>query len=100
MYPDAPRKFSPPPLTFPRRAPAASTANIAAQTLGSLFTLALVVLLHLLEPGKLFAQQTPPSDQGWSQNDQYNGQYSLPQQPDDEQQPDVQPSYTDSSPTQ
>ena len=98
MYPDAPRGFFPPPLTSPRCAPAASTAKIAAQPLRSLLTLALLVLLHLLEPGKLFAQQTPPSGQGWSQNDQYNGQYPLPQQPDYEQQPDVQPSYTDSSP--
>ena len=38
--------------------------------------LAVVVLLVLLEPGKLLAQQTQPGDQGWSQNDQSNGQYA------------------------
>ena len=41
--------------------------------------LAVAVLLLLLEPGELFAQQTPPGDQGWSQNDPIR-QYSPNQQ--------------------
>jgi hypothetical protein len=61
---------------------------------------AVVVLLLLLGPGKLFAQQTPPSDQGWPQNDRYNGQYApnqqSGQQSDYGQQPDAQTSYPDS----
>ncbi len=62
--------------------------------------LSVVVLLVLLEPGKLFAQQTQPGDQGWSQNDQSNGQYTPNDrsdlQPDYGQQPDTQRSYPDS----
>src|SRR5208337_2367076 len=80
MYRYAPRaaRFSRLPLNSPRCAAAArSTAKNAARQLRGLLALAVVVLLNLLlEPGKLFAQQTPPGDQGWSQNDQYNGQYA------------------------
>jgi len=43
--------------------------------------LAVAVLLLLLEPGKIFAQQTPPGDQGLSQNDSYTGQYAQGQRP-------------------
>jgi hypothetical protein len=35
-----------------------------------------VVVLFPLEPGKVFAQQTPPGDPGWTQNDPYNRQYA------------------------
>lgn len=80
MYRYAPRaaRFSRLPLNSPRCAAAArSAAKNAARQLRGLLALAVVVLLNfLLEPGKLFAQQTPPGDQGWSQNDQYNGQYA------------------------
>ena len=53
--------------------------------------------------GKLLAQQTQPGDQGWSQNDQSNGQYAPNQQsepPSDYgQQSDTQRSYPDSGQT-
>ena len=47
--------------------------------------------------GTLFAQQAESSDQGWSQNDSYNGQYA-PDPPSnyDQQQPEGQQSYPDS----
>jgi hypothetical protein len=66
-----------------------------------LLALAVVVLLLLLETGKIFAQQTPPGDQDWSQNDRYSGQYAPNQQSEQHsgyggQQPDSQPSYPDS----
>jgi len=74
--PPAPR-FS----RLPRCASVApSTVRSAARQLRGVFALAVVVLLLLLEPGKLFAQQTPPGDQGWSQNDPSTGQYSPNQQ--------------------
>jgi len=60
-----------------------STATNAARQLRGLLALA-VVLLLLLEPGKLLGQQRWPGDQGWSQNDRYG------------QQPDAQRSYPDS----
>ena len=100
MYRDAPRpaRFSPPPLTSSHYAAAA--AKIAAPQLGCLPALAVMVLLFLLEPGKLVAQQTHPADQGWSQNDQYNEKYApnqqSQQQSDNGQQPDARPSYWDS----
>ena len=56
----------------------------------------MVVLLILLEPGKLFAQQTEPGNQGWSQNDQSNGQYAPETQSDYGQQSDPQRSFLDS----
>jgi len=56
---------------------------------------AVVFLLLLLEPGKLFAQQTPRGDEGWSQNDQYNGQYA-PNQQSDYGQLDAQRPYSNS----
>ena len=104
MYRYAPRaaRFSRLPLNSPRCAAAArSAAKNAARQLRGLLALAVVVLLNfLLEPGKLFAQQTPPGDQGWSQNDQYNGQYAANQQSDQQsdygQQPDAQRPYPDS----
>ncbi len=103
MYRDAPRPatFSPPPLNSSDcAAAAASTAKSAARQLGGLLALAMGVLLLLTEPGQLFAQQTPLADQGWSQNDQYNGQYEPNQQShprsDDGQQSDAQRSFSDS----
>ena len=92
-------RFSRPLLTSPHcAAAAASTAKNAARQLGSLLALAVSVLLLLPEPGKLLAQQTPPADQGWSQNDQYNGQYAPNQQPQSDygQQSDAQRSLPDS----
>jgi hypothetical protein len=64
-----------------------------------LLALAVAVLLLLLEPGKLFAQQTPPGYQGWPQNDRYNGQYAPNQQSDYGQLPYAQQSYPDSTQT-
>jgi hypothetical protein len=68
--------------------------------LPGLLVLAGVALLLLLGPGKLFAEQTPPGDQGWAQNDRYNGQYApnqqSGQQSDYGQQLGAQPSYPDS----
>jgi hypothetical protein len=65
-----------------------------------LLVLSVVVLLVLLEPGKLFAQQTQPGDQGWSQNDQSNGQYAPNQQSEPQsdygQRSDAQRSFPDS----
>src|SRR5271169_5626502 len=59
---------------------ATSTVKSVAQRFTGLLVPAVVLLLCLvLEPGKLFAQQTQPGDQGWSQND-----------------PDVQRPYSDS----
>jgi hypothetical protein len=59
-----------------------------------------VVVLLLPLPGKLFAQQTSPGDQGWVQNDRHNGPYApnrqSEQQSDYGQQPDAQSSYPDS----
>lgn len=103
MHRYAPRAatFSRLPLRPPcRAAAAASTAKNAARQLEGLLVLSVVALLVLLEPGKLFAQQTQPGDQGWSQNDQSNGQYKPNDrsdlQPDYGQQPDTQRSYPDS----
>ncbi len=89
------------PLNSPRCAVAAtSTAKNAARQLRGLLALALVVLLLLLEPGRLFAQQAWPSEQGWSRNDRYNGQYAPIQQSEQQsdygQQPDALQSYPDS----
>jgi len=76
-------RFSHLPLNSPRCAAAAkSTAKNAARQLLGLLALAVAVLLLPLGPGRLFAQQTPPIDQGWSQNDRYNGQYTPNQQSD------------------
>ena len=68
-------------LSSPRRdAAGTSPAKNAAQLRGML-ALALVVLLLPLEPGRLFAQQTSPGNQGWSQYEQYNnGRYAPNQQ--------------------
>ena len=99
MYGDAPRSgnSSTPPRTTPHRAAdATSSTEMAGSQFGGLLALPLVVLLFLLGPGKLVAQQTPPSNQGWSQDDDYNGQYAPNQQPDYGQQDDVRPSYPDS----
>jgi hypothetical protein len=61
--------------------------------------LAVVVVLLLLEPGKLFAQQIPPGDQARSHNDLYIGQYA-PSQSEQQsypgQQSDAQRPYSDS----
>jgi hypothetical protein len=103
MHRYAPRaaRFSRPLLTSPYcAAAAASTAKNAARQLRGLLALAVGVLLLLPEPGKLLAQQTPPADQGWSQNDQYNGQYAPNQQSQPQsdygQQSDAQRSFPDS----
>jgi hypothetical protein len=78
---------------------ATSTLKNTAQFSGSL-VLAAVVLLFLMEPGNLFAQQSAPGDSGWSQNNQDTGQYApneqSQQQSDYGQQPDAQQSYPDS----
>jgi hypothetical protein len=75
-----------------------STAKYAAWQLPGLLAMAAVVLL--LEPGTLFGQQTWPSNQGWSQNDRYNGQYAPNQQSEQQSeyggQPESQPYYPDS----
>jgi uncharacterized protein DUF3300 len=52
----------------------------AAWQFCSLLAPTVFVLLLMLEPGKLLAQQTPPSDQGWSQNNQYDQGYAPNQQ--------------------
>src|SRR5271169_6542451 len=93
-------RFSRLPLNSPRCAAVAtrSTKSPAWQLRG-LFMLAVVVLLLLLEPGKLFAQQIPPGDQARSQNDLYMGQYApnrLEQQSYPGQQSDAQRPYSDS----
>jgi hypothetical protein len=68
-----------------------------------LLVLSVIALLVLMKPGKLFAQQTQSGDQGWSQNDQSDGQYAPNEQPelqsDDGQQPDAQRRYQESGPT-
>jgi uncharacterized protein DUF3300 len=86
-----------------RAAAAASIAKKAERQLGCLLVLSVIVLLFLMETGKLFAQQTQSGDQGWSQNDQLNGQYEPNEQSelqsDYEQQPDAQRRYPDSGQT-
>ena len=81
-------------------ADAMSAATNAARQLRGLLALAVVVLLLLLKPGKLFAQPTLLGDQGWSQNEQYDRQYAPNQQSDQQsdygQQPDAQRPYRDS----
>jgi hypothetical protein len=94
-------RFSRPLLTSPHcAAAAASTRKIATRQFRNSLALTVGVLLFLPEPGKLLAQEMPPADQGWSQNDQYNGQYapSRQSQPqlDDGQQPDAQGASPDS----
>lgn len=83
-------------LDSPRCAAAASTAKNAVWKPRGLLALALVVLLLVLEPGKVLAQQTSSGDQGWPQNNRYNGQYAPNQQSEYGQQPNAQPSYSDS----
>ena len=102
MYPYGPRaaRVSRLPHDSPRcAATAASTQKNSARFSGAL-VLAAVVLLFLMEPGSLFAQQTAPGDQGWSQNNQETGQYApneqSQQQSDYGQQPDAQQPYPDS----
>jgi|CZKD01.1.fsa_nt_gi hypothetical protein len=102
MYPYAPRaaRFSRLPHDSPCCvATATSAPQNTAQFSGSL-VLAAVVLLFLMEPGNLFAQQTASGDQGWSQNNQDTGQYApneqSQQQSDYGQQPDAQRPYPDS----
>jgi hypothetical protein len=84
-------------------ATATSTLKTAARQSGGSFVLAAVVLLFLMEPGKLFAQQTAPGDPGWSQNNRDIGQYEQngqsELQSDDGQQPDAQGRYSDSGQT-
>ncbi len=81
-------------------AAATSTAKNAERKPRGLLALALVVLLLVLEPGKVLAQQMSSGDQGWPQNDRYNGQYAPNQQseqPSDYgQQPNTQQSYPNS----
>ncbi len=70
MHRHAPRaaRFSRPLLTSSHCAVAApSTAKNAARELRGLLALAVGVLLLLLEPGKLLAQQTPDSGQAYPQ---------------------------------
>jgi hypothetical protein len=101
MHRYAPRaaRFCPPLLNSPH-SPAASIAKNAGRKLRGLLALAVGVLLLLPEPGKLFAQQTPPTDRGWSENDQYNGQYMTNQQSQPQsdygQQSDAERSFPDS----
>jgi hypothetical protein len=80
-------------------ATATSAPKNTAQFSGSLL-LAAVGLLFLIETGSLFAQQTAPGDQGWSQNNQDTRQYApseqSEQQSDYGQQPDAQRPYPDS----
>jgi len=75
-----------------------STAKYAAWQHPGLLAVAVVVLL--LEPGTLFGQQTWPGNQGWSQNNRYDGQYPPNQQSEQQPyyggQPESQPYYPDS----
>jgi hypothetical protein len=66
-------------LISPCIAASTLTTKNAPGQLKSLLAPVAVVLL-LLAPGKLFAQQTPSSGLGWSQNDPYNEQYAPSQQ--------------------
>jgi hypothetical protein len=68
--------------------------NVAWQFSGSL--LKTVTMLFLIGAGNLLAQQTPPGDQTWPQNNPSPVQYADPQT---EQQPDTQPPYPDSDQT-
>ncbi len=70
------------------------SARNAARQLQSLLVVA--VLLFLLAPGRLFAQQTPTGDQGWPQNDPYKGQYAPNSQSDYGQQSYAQQAYRES----
>lgn len=106
MHRYAPRAaaFSHLPFSPPCRAAATgSSAKNAVCQLGRLLVLSVVVLLVLLEPGTLFAQQTQPGNQGWSQSDQSNGQYAPNQQSeaqsDYEQPSDAQRFFRDSGQT-
>jgi hypothetical protein len=103
MYRYSPRAvwFSRLPLNSSGCAAAAtSNAKNATRQLRGLLALAVVVLFPLLEPGKLFAQQTPAGDPRWAQNDQYNGPYAPNQQSEQQsdygQQPAAQRLYADS----
>jgi len=98
MYLYAPRaaRFSRLPLNSSRCAAAAASATKnAARQFSGLLVLAAVVLIFLMEPGNLFAQQTPTGDQRWAQNNQDIGQYApnqqSEQQSDHGQQSDAQP---------
>ena len=106
MYPYAPRaaRFSRLPHNFPCcAATATSTPKNAARQFSGSLVLAAVVLLFLMEPGNLFAQQTAPGDQGSSQNNRDIGQYQSNEQSelqwDYEQQPDAQRRDPDSGQT-
>ncbi len=55
--------------------------------------LAIALLLLPLGQGELFAQQAPPPEQEWQQNDPANGQYTPDQQPGYGQQPYAQQAY-------
>lgn len=102
MYWDALRPASSSDSQLPslRCAAVVSSRKNAVRQLRGLLPLAVVILLLLPRPGKLFGQQTQPGDQGWSQNDPSNGQYAPNQQaeqPSDYgQQPETQGTYPDS----
>ena len=84
-------------------ATATNTLKNAARQFSGSFVLGAVILLFLMEPGSLFAQQTATGDQGWSQNNRDVGQYEPNEQSelqsDDRQQPDAQRRYPDSGQT-
>ena len=74
---------------------AGATKNVSWQFSGSL--LKTVTMLFLIGAGNLLAQQTPPGDQTWPQNNPSPGQYAPDSQT--EQEPDKQPPYPDSDQT-
>ena len=94
-------RFSHLPLNLSRWAASApGSARNAARQFRSLGAVG-VLFFFLLTPGRVFAQQTPDGDQGWSQNDPYNGQYapnpqSDPQTDYGQQQRGMQRPYPDS----
>jgi hypothetical protein len=99
MYRDAPlpATFSrlPPPLPV-RVSPRTTQKNLMSQLRGLLAPALIVLSLSLLEPGKVFAQQTATGDSGWSQNDQYAPNQQSEPQSDYGQQPEAQRPYPDS----
>jgi Protein of unknown function (DUF3300) len=85
--------------------PDTGAARDGAQTLRCLVALAMALLLLPLGQGTLFAQQSPPAEEGWPQNnpnsdptqypnrDPNNGQYAPDQPSGSGQQPYAQPPY-------
>src|SRR5579862_391845 len=76
--------------------PSGSTRDLA-RPFRSLAVRVLLPFFFLFAFGSVFAQQSTPGDQGWSQNDPYNGQ-EAPNPPSDySQQPSAQQPYPDTT---